>query len=112
MVELLVVITIMGLLGTIIATNYTHYVDKSKQVVVEEQLNEIVKTFEMAFVEGVVYDETPLTSYIDLMTLGQDVKHVYEVLSGNKLPTNSTLTMDGTTVTYVCDKKIASYSYA
>ena len=45
LVELLVVITIMGVLGTLLVTNYTKYVDKSKQVVVDEQLTEVIKTF-------------------------------------------------------------------
>ena len=112
LVELLVVVTIMGLLGTIIATNYTRYVDKSKQVVVEEQLSEIVKTFEMSFVESVDYNNTILTGYSDLITLGPDVKKVYEALSGNALPDKSSLTIEGSTVTYINDGKIASYSYA
>ena len=53
LVELLVVITIMGVLGTLLVTNYTKYVDKSKQVVVDEQLTEVIKTFEIAIMENI-----------------------------------------------------------
>lgn len=112
LVELLVVVTIMGLLGTIIVTNYTHYVNKSRQVVVEEQLSEIVKTFDMAFVENVNYNNTILSNYSDLITLGPDIKLVYEALSGTDLPSDSSLSIEGSEITYIADGKVAKYAYA
>lgn len=111
LVELLVVVTIMGLLGTIIAKNYTNYVNKSRVLVVEEQLNEIIKTFDMAFVESIDFAGTELNNFTDLMNF-EDIKEVYETLSGNSLPERSTLTMEGTTITYTNDGKTATYSYA
>ena len=111
LVELLVVVTIMGLLGTIIAKNYTNYVNKSRVLVVEEQLNEIIKTFDMAFVESIDFAGTELNNFTDLMNF-DDIKEVYEALSGNSLPERSTLTMEGTTITYTNDGKTATYSYA
>ena len=111
LVELLVVVTIMGLLGTIIAKNYTNYVNKSRVLVVEEQLNEIIKTFDMAFVESIDFAGTELNNFTDLMNF-EDIKEVYETLSGNSLPERSTLTMEGTTITYSNDGKTATYSYA
>ena len=94
LVELLVVITIMGILGTLLVTNYTKYVDKSKQVVVDEQLNEIVKTFEVAFMENEKYEDTVLVDYSTILGLKVDIKLVYSALTGNSLPTGSVLTMD------------------
>ena len=111
LVELLVVVTIMGLLGTIIAKNYTNYVNKSRVLVVEEQLNEIIKTFDMAFVESIDFAGTELNNFTDLMNF-DNIKEVYEALSGNSLPERSTLTMEGTTITYSNDGKTATYSYA
>lgn len=112
LVELLVVITIMGILGTLLVTNYTKYVDKSKQVVVDEQLNEIVKTFEVAFMENAKYEETTLVDYASIVGLKVDIKLVYSELTGNTLPTGSILTMDNTMIVYSHNGKTAKYIYA
>lgn len=112
LVELLVVITIMGILGTLLVTNYTKYVDKSKQVVVDEQLSEIVKAFEVAFLENAKYDNTTLVDYSTILGLKVDIKLVYQELTGNTLPTGSILTMDSTTIVYSLNGKTATYIYA
>lgn len=112
LVELLVVITIMGILGTLLVTNYTKYVDKSKQVVVDEQLNEIVKTFEVAFMENEKYEDTVLVDYSTILGLKVDIKLVYSALTGNSLPTGSVLTMDSSMIVYSYNGKTAKYIYA
>ena len=112
LVELLVVITIMGILGTLLVTNYTKYVDKSKQVVVDEQLNEIVKTFEVAFMENEKYEDTALVDYSTILGLKVDIKLVYSALTGNSLPTGSVLTMDSSMIVYSYNGKTAKYIYA
>lgn len=112
LVELLVVITIMGILGTLLVTNYTKYVDKSKQVVVDEQLNEIVKTFEVAFMENEKYEDTVLVDYSTILGLKVDIKLVYTALTGNSLPTGSVLTMDSSMIVYSYNGKTAKYIYA
>ena len=112
LVELLVVITIMGILGTLLVTNYTKYVDKSKQVVVDEQLSEIVKAFEVAFLENAKYGDTTLVDYSTILGLKVDIKLVYQELTGNTLPTGSILTMDSTTIVYSLNGKTATYIYA
>lgn len=112
LVELLVVITIMGILGTLLVTNYTKYVDKSKQVVVDEQLQEIVKTFEVAFMENEKYETTALIDYSTLLDLKVDIKLVYSALSGNTLPNDSSLSMDSGTIIYSHNGKTASYDYS
>ncbi len=111
LVELLVVITIMGVLGTLLVTNYTKYVDKSKQVVVEEQLTEIIKTFEVAIMENSQVDGTTIVSYTDIKGL-KDVKKAFETLSGNLLPATSTLTIDDKEITYSNNGKSAKYAYS
>ncbi|MCI6716745.1 MAG: type II secretion system protein [Bacilli bacterium] len=111
LVELLVVITIMGVLGTLLVTNYTKYVDKSKQVVVDEQLTEVIKTFEIAIMENTKIGEKVITSYADIKGLA-DAKTAYETLSGNSLPASSTLTIDDKVVTYSNNGKTASYAYS
>lgn len=111
LVELLVVITIMGVLGTLLVTNYTKYVDKSKQVVVDEQLTEVIKTFEIAIVDNQKIGDKVITSYADIKAL-PDVKVAYETLSGNSLPTSSTLTINDSVVTYSNNGKSASYAYS
>lgn len=111
LVELLVVITIMGVLGTLLVTNYTKYVDKSKQVVVDEQLTEVIKTFEIAIMENTKIGEKVITSYADIKGLA-DAKAAYETLSGNSLPASSTLTIDDKVVTYSNNGKTASYAYS
>lgn len=111
LVELLVVITIMGVLGTLLVTNYTKYVDKSKQVVVDEQLTEVIKTFEIAIMENTKIGEKVITSYADIKGLA-DAKTAYETLSGNSLPASSTLTIDDKAVTYSNNGKTASYAYS
>ena len=112
LVELLVVITIMGILGTLLVTNYTKYVDKSKQVVVDEQLNEIVKTFEVAFMENEKYEDTVLVDYSTILGLKVDIKLVYSALTGNSLPTGSVLTMDSSMIVYSHNGKTAKFIYA
>ena len=112
LVELLVVITIMGILGTLLVTNYTKYVDKSKQVVVDEQLSEIVKAFEVAFLENAKYEDTTLVDYSTILGLKVDIKLVYQELTGNTLPTGSILTMDSSTIVYSLNGKTATYIYA
>ena len=112
LVELLVVITIMGILGTLLVTNYTKYVDKSKQVVVDEQLQEIVKTFEVAFMENEKYEDTVLVDYSTLLGLKVDIKLVYSALTGNTLPTGSVLTMDSSMIVYSYNGKTAKHIYA
>lgn len=111
LVELLVAITIMGVLGTLLVTNYTKYVDKSKQVVVDEQLTEVIKTFEIAIMENTKIGEKVITSYADIKGLA-DAKTAYETLSGNSLPASSTLTIDDKVVTYSNNGKTASYAYS
>lgn len=111
LVELLVVITIMGIMGTLLVTNYTKYIDKSKQVVVDEQLNEIVKTFEVAIIGNEVIGSKTISSFDDIKGANTNVKDTYESLSGNKLPDSSTLTMDTTTITYSNNGKTAKYIY-
>ncbi|MGM9900182.1 MAG: type II secretion system protein [Bacilli bacterium] len=112
LVELLVVITIMGVLGTVLVTNYTKYVDKSKQVVVDEQLNEVVQTFELAFVEGVTFNETTILNYQDIFDNNIDIENLYESLSSGNLPENATLTIDASKITYSLNGKTSSYTYA
>ena len=111
LVELLVVITIMGVLGTLLVTNYTKYVDKSKQVVVDEQLTEVIKTFEIAIMENTKIGEKVITSYADIKGLAES-NPAYETLSGNSLPASSTLTIDDKVVTYSNNGKTASYAYS
>lgn len=111
LVELLVVITIMGIMGTLLVTNYTKYIDKSKQVVVDEQLNEVIKTFEVAIISNEVVGSKTITSFDDIKAANTNVKDTYETLSGNKLPDSSTLTMDTTTITYTNNGKSAKYVY-
>lgn len=112
LVELLVVITIMGVLGTVLVTNYTKYVDKSKQVVVDEQLNEVVQTFELAFVEGVKFNETTILNYQDIVDNSIDIADLYESLSGGSLPENATLSIDATKISYSLNGKTSTYTYA
>lgn len=111
LVELLVVITIMGIMGTLLVTNYTKYIDKSKQVVVDEQLSEIVKTFEVAILSNEVVNSKTITSYDDIKGANTNLKDTYEALTGNKLPDSSTLTMDTSSITYSNNGKTASYAY-
>lgn len=112
LVELLVVIAIMGVLGTIMLTNYSKYVDKSKQLAVDEQLGEIVKTFELAFIENEVYNDTTLIDYNSIVPFKEQVKDVYESLIDATLPENATLTMDENYLTYSYNGKTAKYKYA
>ncbi len=111
LVELLVVITIMGIMGTLLVTNYTKYIDKSKQVVVDEQLSEIVKTFEVAIMSNEVVNSTTIKSYADIKTANTNVIDTYESLAGNELPEGATLTMDATTITYTHNGKTATHVY-
>lgn len=112
LIELLVVITIMGVLGTLLITNYTKYIDKSKQVVVDEQLSEIVKTFEIAFVDGTEYNDIVLSGYNVLKEENFNLKEAFQTISGSKLPTESTLVIDDDTLKYTYNGKTASYNYA
>lgn len=111
LIELLVVVTIMGLMGTVLISNYTKYVDKSKQVVVDQQLNEIVKTLEVAFMEGSQYNGIVLVGFEELEKEKLDVKIVYQSLVGKALPEDSTLTLSGGKLKYTSNSKTATYAY-
>ncbi len=112
LVELLVVITIMGVLGTVLVANYAKYVEKSKQVVVDEQLNEITQAFELGFIDGISYNENNYTSFNDIHAKNTNVKELYENIAGGNLPAGSTLTIDDKSLTYTFNGKTAKYNYA
>jgi len=111
LVELLVVITIMGVMGTLLVTNYTKYVDKSKQMVVDQQLDEIVKTFEIAFLEGDSYNGKKLIGFKEIETEKIDAKSIYQSLVKKSLPTDATLVLSGGKLTYTSNGKTAVYTY-
>lgn len=111
LVELLVVITIMGVMGTLLVTNYTKYVDKTRQMVVDQQLDEIVKTFEIAFLEGTSYNGKTLIGFKEIETEKLDAKTVYQTLVNKALPEGSTLIMTAGKMKYTCNGKSAIYSY-
>lgn len=112
LVELLVVITIMGILGSVLVTNYTKYVDKSKQVVVDEQLNEIIQVFELSFIDGIKYNDKTYLSYQEMFEQKVDMKLLYESLSGASLPSNSTLEIDSEKITYALNGKTSLYNFS
>lgn len=112
LVELLVVVAIMGIMGTLLVTNYSKYIDKSKQTVVNQQLNEIVKTFEVAFVEGETFKSKELKSFKNMELTNVDVTEAYKSLVPNGLPTGASLTLSGGKLTYTQDSRSAVYNYS
>ena len=111
LVELLVVITIMGIMGTLLVTNYTEYVDETKQTVVDEQLSEVVKAFELSIIDNEQVDDKVISGYNDIKQF-TDLKAFYKSLTGSDLPSSSKLTMDDTKITYENNGKTATYTYA
>lgn len=110
LVELLVVIAIMGILSAVTVTGYVRYLDKSKQAANDQQLNEVVKAFDIAIMQSEVYNEKVLDSYTEIKKV-TDLKNLYEYLSDSKLPTEASLTMDETYIIYENNKKISKYQY-
>lgn len=110
LVELLVVIAIMGILSAVTVTCYVRYLDKSKQAANDQQLNEVVKAFDIAIMQSEVYNEKVLDSYTEIKKV-TDLKNLYEYLSDSKLPTEASLTMDETYIIYENNKKISKYQY-
>lgn len=110
LVELLVVIAIMGILSAVSVTGYVRYLDKSKQSANDQQLNEIVKAFDIAMMQNEEYNETTIYSYDDIKKVS-DLKQLYEYLSDSKLPTDAKLTMDDSYIIYENNKKISKYQY-
>ncbi|MCI6509297.1 MAG: type II secretion system protein [Bacilli bacterium] len=112
LVELLVVVAIMGIMGTLLVTNYSKYIDKSKQTLVNQQLNEIVKTFEVAFVEGETFKSKELKSFKNMELTNVDVTEAYKSLVPNGLPAGASLTLSGGKLTYTQDSRSAVYNYS
>lgn len=109
MVELLVVITIIGVLSSFVSVGYFGYVKKSKESVAMAEAQEIYKAIEI----GIASEAIPgCVSVADIEGLpSQDVVELLSTICGMDLPDNATVTLKAGVLTYTSRGVIVSYDY-
>lgn len=111
-IELLVVITIIGVLTTFVGVGYSSYVDKSKQTVVDAQAKEIYSAIEVALVNGISYNSEVYYTFEELVNDNSDFVAVFEQISNSQLPDEATITVSGGVLKYQYLGKTGSYQYS
>lgn len=116
LIELVIVITIIGVLSTVMIGSYIKYIDSSRQSVVDEQVQEIKQVLELAVIDA--YEFTPkggtmvvLDSYKKISDIGSSelgLQEMVETLLNSTL--EGTVTYAEGTVTYTLKNKSASFT--
>ena len=103
LVELLITITIMGVMSSVLLVSYKDYVSESKQAALKQEMSQLAQVYELGCVNG---DFDPTSTSVDY----NDLSTAYTAVTDNTLGykenelsfTNKklTLTKNGYTATY------------
>lgn len=103
LVELLITITIMGVMSSILLVSYKDYVSESKQAALKQEMSQLAQVYELGCVNG---DFDPTSTSVTFETLGD----AYAAVTNNTLGYSEselsfsnkklTLTKNGYTATY------------
>lgn len=108
-VELLVVITIIGVLSTFVSVGYFGYVKQSKESLVKAEAHEIYKALEIAVINEQV-DNCDSVEDLELLESSELVT-ILETKCGMNLPDDSTLAFKDGVLTYTSRGETATYNY-
>lgn len=109
MVELLVVITIIGVLSTFVSVGYFGYVKQSKQSVAKAEAQEIYKAIEIAVTSDTL-DEYKSVSAFEGKT-SQEIITLLENNCGMTLPADASVTLKDGVLTYSARGETVTYTY-
>ncbi len=115
LVEMLVVVTIIGILSTTIYSGYQRYINGAKYQVAEAQFTSIVECYEIAMVDnlkrnrGADEELNPenFQSYYELLTM--DLKATFNYISDKKLSSDVVLEVDENNIVYKCNGVVLTY---
>ena len=109
MVELLVVITIIGVLSTFVSVGYFGYVKQSKQSVAKAEAQEIYKAIEIAVTSDTL-DAYKSVSAFEGKT-SQEIITLLENNCGMTLPADASVTLKDGVLTYSARGETVTYTY-
>ncbi len=109
MVELLVVITIIGVLSTFVSVGYFGYVKQSKESVALAEAKEIYQAIEI----GIASENFDAYSTVDEVTklTSDQIVSLLETECGMKLPDNANITFENGTLKYTARGVTVEYDY-
>lgn len=115
-VELLVVITIIGVLSSFVSVGYFGYVRKSKEAVAMAEAKEIYQALELCLANGVFGSNTngvPYEKVSDLDPITDDsLADIIEDYCGLTLPKDASFELSTTAITYTNGDITVTYSYS
>lgn len=106
LIEMLVVVTIIGILSTVLYTSYSKYIKNSREAVVKAEIQEICESLEVAMVDhqtiarssSDAYDTTNFVSYDELFNAmveggfdNDELGEIYELATENTLGAGAVL---------------------
>lgn len=109
MVELLVVITIIGVLSTFVSVGYFGYVKESKQSVSKAEAQEIYKAIEIAVTSDSLDDYKSVEAFEGKTS--QEIIAVLEENCGMTLPDDASVTLKDGVLTYSARGETVTYTY-
>lgn len=113
MIEMLIAVTIMGILASMMVVQYGDYVKRSEEAVIKHELNQIIHVIDTAIASGNAYIgegfDIPVTSYYDL-SKPDDFKQIYELETEVALPGELKI-YEGTILAYTHNNRTAYYDY-
>ena len=109
MVELLVVITIIGVLSTFVSVGYFGYVKQSKQSVAKAEAQEIYKAIEIAVTSDSLADYKSVSAFEGKTST--EIINLLETNCGMSLPDDATVTMKDGVLTYSARGETVTYQY-
>ena len=110
MAELLVVITIIGVLSTFVSVGYFGYVKQSKQQLARAEAQEIYKALELAVSSDLIDGYNQVADFED-----EDSAFVIEILKENcgmTLPDNATVSLKNGVLSYTARGESGTYVYS
>ena len=110
MVELLVVITIIGVLSTFVSVGYFGYVKQSKQQLARAEAQEVYKALELAVSSEMISGYTQVADFEDEDSA--TIVEILEVNCGMSLPDNATVSLKDGLLTYTARGESGTYTYA
>lgn len=110
LVEMLVVVTIIGILSTTIYSGYQRYINNAKYTVSKAQFTSIIECFDTAMVDNqsrtrernVELNPENFYNYDELLTM--DLVSTFNYISDKKLPTSITLEAGKDSIIYHGDE--------
>ncbi|MFA6595727.1 MAG: prepilin-type N-terminal cleavage/methylation domain-containing protein [Bacilli bacterium] len=113
MIEMLIAVTIMGILASMMVVQYGDYVKRSEEAVIKHELNQIIHVIDTAIASGNAYIgegfDVPVTSYHDL-SKAEDFRQIYELETEGILPGELEI-HEGTILAYTHNERTAYYDF-